>query len=499
MNDVAQALHESTSPLKRWGAVAALVALASLAARLLDNEVSQTSQAMLYLAAVVVASYTLDRLAAIVCAVTSVAAFNFFFVPPRYTLAVEHHEHLIALVTMLGVSLAVSQLAAALREESRAARRSERRAQQLQRLAKDLTEAGTEAQVRELGLRELQRAFDGPVSIALDDELRDSTERTPRLDGLRCALKEAALLGPGTPRWPGLDAWYVPLGDKGHVFGAASVQPARGSDVPAREHAQALCSLMAQALWRIRLAVQMQEAQDEVQRHETQRTLLAAVSHDLRTPLAAIVGAVSSLQSQRDRLSDAEKTRLLSSIENEAAYLASVTENTLQLVRLSGHSLQIQRGWESMEEIVGAVLARVRERDPTRRIKSRVPRDLPLVKVDPVLIAQLLTNLLDNALKYSDDVVDLNVQLDEGHVITTVKDRGPGIPADDHERLFEPFIRGRHERESGHRGAGLGLAVCRAIAQAHGGTLGVRRRSGGGSSFCLALPVEADQPVGAKG
>jgi two-component system, OmpR family, sensor histidine kinase KdpD len=498
MNEAALPLHDRASPFKRWGAVIALVALATAAARLLDNEVSQTSQAMLYLAAVVVASYTLDRLAAIACAVASVTAFNFFFVPPRYTLAVEHHEHLIALVTMLGVSLAVSQLAAALREESRAARLSERRARQLQRLAKELTEADTEVQVRELGLLELQRAFAGPVSIALADPLRESTERTPRLDGLRCCVKEAALLGPGTPRWPGLDAWYVPLGDKGHVFGAASVEPAVAADVPAREHAQALCSLLAQALWRIQLAAQMQEAQDEVQRHETQRTLLAAVSHDLRTPLAAIVGAVSSLQSQRDRLADAEKTRLLASIENEAGYLSTVTENTLQLVRLSGHALQLQCGWESMEEIVGAVLARVRQRDPTRRIKSRVPRELPLVKVDPVLIAQLLANLLDNALKYSDDVVDLSVQLDGGRVTTTVKDRGPGIAAADMERLFEPFVRGRHERESGHRGAGLGLAVCRAIAQAHGGTLAVRRRSGGGSSFCLALPVEAEQPAGAK-
>jgi two-component system sensor histidine kinase KdpD len=498
MNEAALPLHDRVPPLKRWGMVVALVALSTLAARLLDNEVSQTSQAMLYLAAVVVASYTLDRLAAVVCAVASVTAFNFFFVPPRYTLAVEHHEHFIALVTMLGVSLAVSQLAAALREESRAARLSERRARQLQRLAKELSEADTEAQVRELGLSELQHAFAGPVNLALANDLRDTVERTPTLDGLRCCVKEAALLGPGTPRWPGLNAWYVPLGDKGHVFGAASVQPAPAADVPAREHAQALCSLLAQALWRIELAAQMQEAQDEVQRHETQRTLLAAVSHDLRTPLAAIVGAVSSLQSQRDRLADAEKTRLLSSIENEAAYLSTVTENTLQLVRLSGHSLHIQRGWESMEEIIGAVLARVRQRDPQRRIKSRVPRDLPLVKVDPVLIAQLLTNLLDNALKYSDDAVDLSVQLDEGCVTTTVKDRGPGIAPADHERLFEPFVRGRHERESGHRGAGLGLAVCRAIAQAHGGTPAVGPRSGGGSSFCLALPVEAEQPSGVK-
>jgi len=496
MTEPAAALHATAPPLRTWGAVFALVAIATLFAKLLDNEVSQTSQAMIYLAAVIIASYKLDRLPAVICAVASVTAFNFFFVPPRLTLAVEHHEHLISMAVMLGVALVVSQLAAGLRNESNAARLSERRARQLQRLSKDLAEAGNEAQVLDLGLRELHFAFAGPCSMALKDDLNKSKEHDSTRNGLRCCVSEAALLGPGTPRWPGLDAWFVPLGDKGHVFGAACVRPAVASDVDAREHAQALCSLLAHALWRLKLSAQILAAQAEVERHQAQRTLLAAVSHDLRTPLAAIVGAASSLQSQRDRLSDAEKLRLLASIENEAAYLSTVTENTLQLVRLSGDSLGLRRDWESMEEIIGSVLARVRQRDPLRRIKSRVPRDLPLVKVDPVLIAQLLGNLLDNALKYSDGPVDLTVQTDAGKLCATVKDRGPGVECEDPDRLFEPFVRG--DQSSGQRGAGLGLAVCRAIAVAHGGGLTVRRRSGGGSSFCLALPIETEQPEKAR-
>lgn len=488
----AAALHSTDPPLRTWGAVFALVAIATLFAKLLDNEVSQTSQAMIYLAAVVVASYKLERLAAVVCAIASVIAFNFFFVPPRLTLAVEHHEHLISLAVMLGVALVVSHLAAGLRNESNAARLSERRARQLQRMSKDLTEAGTEAEVLKLGLRELHFAFAGPCSLALKDELDNAQERGTMRDGLRCCVAEAALLGPGTPRWPGLDAWFVPLGDKGHVFGAACVRPAAARDVDAREHAQALCSLLAHALWRLKLSAQMHAAQAEIERHQAQRTLLAAVSHDLRTPLAAIVGAASSLQSQRDRLADSEKLRMLASIENEAAYLSTVTENTLQLVRLSGDTLTLRRDWESMEEIIGSVLARVRQRDPLRRVKSRVPRDLPLVKVDPVLIAQLLGNLLDNALMYSEGPVDLTVQTDKDELCATVKDRGPGVECENPDRLFEPFVRG--DQSSGQRGAGLGLAVCRAIAVAHGGRLTVRRRSGGGSSFCLALPIEAEQP-----
>ena len=495
MTEAAAELDHSTGPIRTWAAVFGLVAMATLLAKVLDNEVSLTSQAMLYLAAVVVASYRLERLAAIVCAIASVISFNFFFVPPRGTLSVEHHEHFIALATMLGVALVVNYLASALRHESAAAQVSETRAVQLQRLSRDLLDAPGDGAVREVALRELRRALGARCLIALRHELDAEhlvgiDDRTR--DGLRCAIREAAIIGPGTARWPGLDAWFLPLGHQGHILGAACVIPAPAHDADARDHAQALCSLAAQALWRLQLAADVQAAQAEVERHAVQRTLLAAVSHDLRTPLAAIVGAASSLKSQQDRLSEAEKLRLLSSIENEAAYLSTVTDNTLQLVRLSGESLQLRRDWESMEEIVGSVLARVRERDPSRRIKSRVPRELPLVKVDPVLIAQLLGNLLDNALKYSDGPVDLTVSLDNQHLVVAVKDRGPGMPAGTADRLFEPFVRG--EAGSHQRGAGLGLAVCLAIARAHDGELGVQRRSGGGSSFRLRLPVDANQP-----
>jgi two-component system sensor histidine kinase KdpD len=168
-----------------------------------------------------------------------------------------------------------------------------------------------------------------------------------------------------------------------------------------------------------------------------------------------------------------------------------LSENTLQLVRLGNASQDIQLDWESIEEIVGAVLARVRQHDSARRIKSRVPAGLPLIQVDPVLISQLLANLLDNALKYSSDAIDLVVDADAQDLRIAVKDRGKGIPVDQQTAVFEPYSRNDH---SGQRGAGLGLALCRAIATAHKGTLTLRRRSAGGSSFTLTLPLAADQP-----
>jgi two-component system sensor histidine kinase KdpD len=397
--------------------------------------------------------------------------------------------------------MAISHLAAELRRESRAAWLSERRARQLQALSTELAGAESAVQVLSCGQNALAAAYAEPCVLVLaaqdvQDEkgnalLDAGTVPDAMLDGLRCCMREVAVLGPGTGRWPGLGAWYLPLGDAGRIVGAACVRPARASDTEGREHAQAICALLAQALWRLRLAASVQAAQSEAQRHQLQSTFLAAVSHDLRTPLAAIVGAASSLQTQRERLALADQDRLLESIVREAAYLSEVTENTLQFVRLSSSAQALRRDWESIEEIVGAVLARVRQRDPAHRIQSSVTPGLPLIKADPVLLAQMLGNLLDNALKYSDGPVELVVSLEQAALLMAVKDRGPGISEVDQDAIFEPYARGE---QSGHRGAGLGLAVCRAVAQAHGGQLTLRRRSGGGSSFCVSLPVE-EQPL----
>ena len=276
------------------------------------------------------------------------------------------------------------------------------------------------------------------------------------------------------------------------MFGAAHIQPALASDHAGRDHAQALCTLLGQALLRLQLSNSMQAAQSEVQRQQVQSTFLAAISHDLRTPLAAIMGAASALQSQRNKLEAAEQARLLSSIVNESSYLSTLTENTLQLVRLGNASQAIRLDWESIEEIIGVVLARARQQDSSRRIKSRVPTGLPLIRVDAVLISQLLGNLLENALKYSGDTIDLMVEASNEEIQISVKDRGPGIPESQRASVFEPYSRNDH---SGQRGAGLGLALCQAIATAHKGSLNIYPRQAGGSRFTLVLPLTPMQPA----
>ncbi len=488
--------------LRHWAIVALLLAAATGGGLLLDRQVTIASQAMLYVLVVVVVSYTMGWKESVACALVAVTALNYFFVPPRFTFEVESREHLIAMFGMLLVALAISHLSARLRRETAVARLNEERARQLQGLATQLSTAATAHDIAALGQAALDEAFEGPCLLGTRQaggELSNAAVlESSVLDGMTCCMREAATLGPGTGRWPGLNAWYLPLGDKAHMHGATRVEPAPAHDTGGREHAEALCALLGQALWRLQLSQSMQAAQGEAQRQQVQGTFLAAISHDLRTPLAAVVGAASALQTQGDKLAPAEQARLLASIVSEASYLSTVTENTLQLVQLSNTAQPPARQWESPEEIVGAVLARVRKRDPERRITSAVQAGLPLIKADPVLLAQLVDNLLDNALKYSTGAIELSVSAQGNTLRLTVKDSGPQIAKGKYEALFAPYARGD---QAGPRGAGLGLALCRAIAEVHQGRMAIASRRDGGEScegnvFTLTLPIEAQQLAG---
>ena len=493
----------ASAPAGAWrhGAIALLLlAAATAASAALERHVSLTSQAMFYLVAVVVAAYACDRITALASAIGAVTAFNFFFVPPRYTLAVENHEHLIALTTMLGVALLVSWLSARVRAASQLAAASERRARQLSALAAELIDARDEGEALAAGERALRAAFEHVVLVTRDAAgALHPLEALPLpvQQSLRCAVDEVATLGPGTGRFPGIDAWVVPLGSRGQVIGAVRIEPAPAADETGREHAVALASVLAQGLWRLRSAAAQLAAHDALERQELQSTFLAAVSHDLRTPLAAIVAAASSLQAQGERLAPAERERMLASIVGQARHLGEISENALELVRLSAGPQALRRDWQSLEEVVGSVVGRLRGEPCGARLEVAVEPALPLVRGDATLLAQLVGNLLDNACKYGGDgPIRLEAVRRDGAVALSVSDRGPGLTAEDEARLFEPFVRGEGRRAG--EGAGLGLALCKAIAEAHGGELEFARREHGGSRFTLTLPVES-QPAGEGG
>jgi two-component system sensor histidine kinase KdpD len=464
---------------------------------------------ILVLSAAIAAIWSTPR-ASLAASAIAVLAFNFAFVPPRGAFAVDLHQHALLLVTMLAVSWIVSLLVARLRWHIAQAKAQAKRSDQLREFAEDLRAADGPA-VQASILRDTLSRLSGAESTLLRYDASVDTKEgsafqllgTASADesaGLRLCHQDGRPMGPGTGRHEEQPSWYLPLRGLSGAFGAALIRNATGDGAGAelRDHVQALCDQLGAALERGTALRAAAAAREQAQDHALRNTLLTAISHDHRTPLATILGAASALHDQDERLSVAQRRRLAATIVDEATQLARLTDNTLQLARLGQVGLALQRDWESVEEMVGTVLRRVRQRDPHHRLKARVEAGLPLLRCDAVLMVQLLDNLVDNALKHGggDAPVELMARRVGAAVLIAVRDRGPGVPVAQHKRIFDTFHRGDRvtaaegDDDRLRPGAGVGLALCRAIARAHGGELRLRARGHGGSSFEVTLPVE---------
>jgi two-component system sensor histidine kinase KdpD len=228
---------------------------------------------------------------------------------------------------------------------------------------------------------------------------------------------------------------------------------------------------------------------------QLRNTLLASLSHDLRTPLAVIAGNASSLRDERARLSQAEQDQLLETLYDEAQQVSLTVSDLLEMTRLHSGRVELDRQWYPAEELVGAAIERCKRQLANHRVQTRLDPQLPLLHVDGVLIEKLLVNLLENAAKYTPagTLVTIVGENSPGTVILRVEDAGPGLPAGDEERIFDKFYRA--DREGAVTGSGLGLSICRAIAQMHGGSITAVNRSSGGAAFTVTLPAEPPPPT----
>lgn len=480
----------------------ALTALATAAAWVMDGAYSLASQAMAYLLAVVFSAFRFGRRDALLTSTISVVALNFFFIPPRYTLTVENPDYLVTLAALLLVSLVVSGLAMRLKAETAQAQLRERRARQLHALADTLAAAEDEAALLACSFKALSEAFGTNVVLLLPDaagSLKVRTPQPPQIDGdaARWAFEQRRSIGPATAYWSELDRWYTPLpGNETPLGVAAVVAPAQ--DSPGIEedqrHLEAFGRQIGLALQREQLARRARAAALEARTESLRNALLASISHDLRTPLAAILGSATTLSGQRDRLSEEQQRELLRNIEDEAMQMTATAENILQLARLSADKVNLRRDWESIGEIIGTAVGRQRRRGE-QRVTARVDAEMPLVQVDAVLIEQVLANLIENALRCStgDAPIEVSATADNDRILIRVEDRGPGLGMDDPALLFAKFHRSRGASAQG--GAGLGLAICKAIVELHGGRIEARNRIGGGATFEFSLPRASDAPA----
>lgn len=447
-----------------------------------------------------------------VVSAVAVLAFNWFFVPPKFAFTVDLHQNALLLAALLLVNWIIAGLVIRQRRLAEAARTVAAREARLRQWGDTLRDASDPAAHAAALRTALQEATGNAVVVAVLRALGSPPENTAALQvgepndeqrvGLALCVRDGHALGSGSGRYDELPDVYLPLRGRGVTLGAALIiglahHPQKHE---LRPHLQALCDQMGSALHRSLMAAQEQQARDQAQLQASRNALLAAISHDYRTPLATIMGAASALQEQGERMDGAQRQLLASGIVEESERLARLTDNTLQLARLDAPTVQLRCDWESAEEIVGAVLRRVRRRPAGARVHAWVEPDLPLLWCDAMLVSQLLDNLLDNGLKYSpaDAAVELHATRDAEHLVLAVTDRGPGIAPAWREKVFEVFQRGNagpsaSQADAG-RGAGVGLAVCRAIARAHQGELLLRPRAEGGCRFECRLPLRGEGP-----
>ncbi|NUQ53558.1 MAG: hypothetical protein HUU19_12780 [Phycisphaerales bacterium] len=313
---------------------------------------------------------------------------------------------------------------------------------------------------------------------------------------MRWVLQHGRIAGLGTDTVPGARVLCVPLRSGSSVLGVLALAPRSQSTSSHRERSvlDAFVQQGALALERARLSEEAKAAVLKARTEEMRSSLLSAVSHDLRTPLAAITGAASALRDPGGGLDADQRADLVITIGEEAERLERLVANLLDMTRLESGALVVKRDWVPLEEIVGAAATRLEAKLRGRTVSVSLPLDLPLLSVDPVLLEQVFVNLLENAVRHTPpgSPIDVAARRDDEAVVVEVSDRGPGIPSGDEERVFEKFYRGPAAPGGG---VGLGLAICRGIAEAHGGTLKAEARPGGGSTFRLRLPLEKGAPV----
>jgi two-component system, OmpR family, sensor histidine kinase KdpD len=462
-----------------------------------------TNLIMVYLLGVVLAATRLGRGPAILASILSVAAFDFFFVPPYLTFAVANLHHLVTFGVMLTVAIVFSTLTVEVRRQADIARRRERRTAALYGMSRDLASVHGVEELANVAARHIGELFDGRVVVLLADAagwlapLGAAPVEPDDQAAAREAYESGRMAGRGTALRPAAGALFVPLvGSRGRLgaLGVRSAEPAALAASDQRRVLEAMAGQTALAIERARFADEAQQAQLQVEAERLRSTLLSSVSHDLRTPLAAITGAASSLVTGESRLDPVTRRELGQSILEESERLSRLVHNLLDMTRLEAGPVKLHREWHPLEELVGAALSRRELSLRGRQVTARLADDLPLLALDGLLIEQVLGNLLDNALAYTPAGSPLEiVAWPDGDVVRVeLADRGPGYPPGDLERVFEKFYRGRAR---GTPGVGLGLTICQAIVEAHGGRIWVENRPEGGAKACFTLPRLGAPPV----
>ena len=480
----------------------ALVLLATLIGLPLRPFITPTNLVMLYLVAVIVAAVWLGRMPAILASLLSQIAFDIIFVPPYYALVVDDAEYVLTFAGLLAVGLVVSTLTARSREQEIAARRRERQTAALYELSQKLASVIDVQAIGQTAVNHMQEKMGNPAALFLPADAENqlmlqakTVEFQLEKDSLAVAawvLRHKQVAGRHTKTLSSVGGTYLPLISSGQGVGVLAVEFPQSETPLTGEQNRLLLSYASQvalALERARLAEQARQAYLLSETEKLQTALLNAISHDLRTPLAAITGVLSSLHDDDALLSQEARHELVVTAWEEARRLNRLVGNLLDMTRLESGALKVVCQPSDVEDLVGVTLAQMPNRLCRRAVQVEVPAGLPLIEIDFTLMVQVLVNLLDNALKYSpaDTLITIQASQVGDELVLAVQDQGPGLPEAELEHIFDRFVRINTE---GVSGTGLGLSIAKGIVEAHNGRIWAENRAGGGASFSLTLPIQ---------
>lgn len=480
----------------------ALVAAATLVSALVRPHISPTNLVMVYLLAVVLASVRFGLRPAILTAALGVLAFDFFFIAPRWSLSVADTEYLFTFFGLFTVGVVISTLGSQAKGRAEALRERELQTESLYYLSRDLAVAIDMPSILKVVRKHLGESLQARLAVLLpgpEDEQMiiatisegftlDDQERA----AATWAFRNRRAAGTGTETLGSAHFLYLPLTTASQTFGVLGVALQETGDYRSLQHRRLLDAFVAQialAMERVHLALQAEQAQVLAARETLERALLNSISHDLRTPLVTIMGALSSLRETTLHFSDQKKQELLRSAWEEAERLNCFVGDLLDMTRLEAGELRIEREPCDVQDLIGSALTILDRSLTGRDVSVHLAEGLPLVDMDMVLMTQVLVNLLDNGLKYSpaDSPLEIVARIETDHLVMEVLDRGPGAPEQELERMFAKFY--RLPVPEGVSGTGLGLSICKGIVEAHGGTIKAKNWAGGGLCVACRLPL----------
>jgi two-component system sensor histidine kinase KdpD len=495
--------------LKAYLLATVYVAIALAASVVADQVLDVRNLALVFLMAVLTSAVLHGLRPALYSCIISALSFNFFFLPPRYTLTISDPESVLALFFFLGVAIIASNLTATVQRQAAAARQRARTTEDLYLFSKKLAGTGTLDDVLWATAFQLASMLKVRVVLLLPEEGTiavkagyppDDTLDDADIAAARWAWEHNHAAGRGADTLPGAKRLYVPLRTGRTAVGVIGLDSDR-RDGPLLTPEQqrlldALADQAALAIERVQLVADVDRAKLAAEADRLRSALLTSISHDLKTPLAAILGAAGTLRDYLSSMTEEDRIDLLSTVVDESERLNRFIANLLDMTKIESGAMEPNYALHYPGDIAGSTLRRSAKILARHKTQMTMPADLPMVRVDPVLFEQVLFNLLDNAAKYAPEgsVIRIEGWADADNVIIQVSDEGPGIPPGDLDRVFDTFYRVR-KGDQVRAGTGLGLSICRGFIEAMCGTITAsNRQDRSGAVFTIRLPKPDDIP-----